>query len=157
MAKKVILLALRTALALTFLHAGILKIWDFAHGRSATPEFTIAIQQYEILSPDLSMLLAVYLPWLEVSTAFSLFIRRLALGALAAILSMTTVFVIALGSAWARGLDISCGCFGRDEFSKDYPAAIVRDACILGAALLLLILEWRTTPRLPEAQEAHPS
>jgi hypothetical protein len=52
------------------------------------------------------VLLAVYLPWLEVFAAGALFIRRLALGALTAILGMTTVFVVALeeeGSALEFG------------------------------------------------------
>jgi uncharacterized membrane protein YphA (DoxX/SURF4 family) len=149
-AGKIVLLALRVALAWVFVHAGILKIWDFSHGRSATPDFTVAIQHFEMLTPDLSVLLAVYLPWLEVFAAGALFIRRLALGALTAILGMTTVFVVALATAWQRGLDISCGCFGRDEISTDFPALLLRDACILAAAVLLLVLEWKATPRLAD-------
>src|SRR5688572_30768752 len=46
LAGKIILLALRTALAWTFIHAGVLKIWDFSHARPATPDFVVAIQQY---------------------------------------------------------------------------------------------------------------
>ncbi len=143
MVKKLVLFALRAALAWVFVHAGILKIWDFAHGRSATPDFTVAIQHFELLTPDLSMLLAVYLPWLEILAALALFVRQLALGALTAILGMTTVFVVALASAWSRGLDISCGCFGKDEVSSDFPALLLRDACILAATVLLLVLEWQ--------------
>jgi uncharacterized membrane protein YphA (DoxX/SURF4 family) len=142
-AKTVVLFALRVALAWVFIHAGILKIWDFTHGRSATPDFTLAIQHFEMLNPDLSMLLAVYLPWLEVLAALALFVRQLALGALTAILGMTTLFVVALASAWSRGLDISCGCFGKDEVSANFPALLLRDACILAAAVLLLVLEWQ--------------
>ena len=60
MAGKVILLALRVALAWIFLKAGVLKIWDFAHWRSATPDFALAIQHYQIVPwPDLTMLFAV--------------------------------------------------------------------------------------------------
>jgi uncharacterized membrane protein YphA (DoxX/SURF4 family) len=142
-AEKVILLALRVALAWVFIHAGILKIWDFSHGRSATPDFTLAIQHFEMLTPDLSMLLALYLPWLEVFAALALFIRRLALGALTAIVGMTAVFIAALASAWSRGLDISCGCFGKDEVSTDFPTLLLRDTCILAGAAILFALEWR--------------
>lgn len=144
MAKKVILIALRVALAWTFFYAGILKIWDFRHGQSATPDFTIAIQQYHLLPyPELSVLLAVYLPWLEVTAALTLFFRRFALGSLTTILGMTAVFLAALSSAWARGLQLSCGCFGKDEVSTDYPSLLLRDVCIFAAALFLLILEAR--------------
>ena len=60
MAGKVILLALRTALAWTFIHAGALKIWDFGHAQPATQDFVVAIQQYHLLpSPDLAVLLAI--------------------------------------------------------------------------------------------------
>jgi uncharacterized membrane protein YphA (DoxX/SURF4 family) len=136
---KVILLALRTALAWTFIHAGVLKIWDFARARPATPDFVVAIQQFHLLpSPDLSVLLAVYLPWVEIVAAFGLFIRRLRLGAAAIFAGLSAIFLAALASAWARGLRIECGCFGRDEVSTDIPALILRDACLLAATLVLI-------------------
>jgi uncharacterized membrane protein YphA (DoxX/SURF4 family) len=148
MAGKVILLALRAALAWIFFKAGILKIWDFTHGRSATPDFTLAIQHYQIIPwPDLTMLLAVYLPWLEVITALALFTRRLRLGATALFSGLTLIFLIALGSAWQRGLDIACGCFGKDEVSADFPAMIARDVCILAGLATLFIIEWRRLRR----------
>jgi len=148
MAGKVILLALRAALAWIFLKAGMLKIWDFAHWRSATPDFTLAIQHYQIVPwPDLTMLLAVYLPWLEVITALALFTRRLRLGAITLFSGLTIVFLGALGSAWHRGLDISCGCFGKDEVSTDFPAMLTRDLCILASLTVLLAVEWRRLRR----------
>jgi putative oxidoreductase len=147
MVGKIIILALRVALAFIFLKAGVLKIWDFDHWRSATPEFTLAIQHYRILPwPDLTLLLAVYLPWLEVVAALALLARRLRLGAVIIFTGLTLIFLGALGSAWARGLEISCGCFGKDEFSTDFPALMLRDLCILAALAILLALEWRRAP-----------
>jgi uncharacterized membrane protein YphA (DoxX/SURF4 family) len=151
MAGKIIVLLLRLALAAVFLYAGIMKIWDFRHGHSATPDFTIAIQHFEILpSPDLAVLLAVYLPWLEVSAAITLFVKRLALGASLAIAGMTAVFLGAIVSAWSRGLDISCGCFGKDEFSTNYPSLLWRDGLLLAVAVVLLIYEARRPPAKAE-------
>jgi len=147
MAGKVVFLALRTALAWTFLHAGVLKMWDFTHARPATPDFVVAIQQYHLLpSPDLAVLLAVYLPWVEIFAALGLFIRRVQLGAATAIAGLTMIFMGALGSAWARGLRIECGCFGRDEVSTDFPTLLLRDGCILLAALVLF---WKATQVVP--------
>ena len=147
MAGKIVFLALRVALAWTFLHAGILKIWDFAHARSATPDFVVAIQQYHLLpSPDLAVLLAVYMPWVEIIAALGLFIRRIQLGAAATIAGLTTIFIVALGSAWMRGLRIECGCFGRDEVSTDFAGLLIRDGCILLAALVFLFRDSRTVP-----------
>lgn len=144
MARKVILLALRTALAWTFIHAGVLKIWDFGHGQPATPDFVIAIQQYKLLPwPDLTVLLAVYLPWVEVFAAVGLFVRRVRLGAALTITALTTIFIGALASAWMRGLRIDCGCFGRDEVSTDYPTLLWRDGLILAAALFFLFRDAR--------------
>jgi putative oxidoreductase len=147
MAGKVILLALRTALAWTFIHAGALKIWDFKRGQPATQDFVVAIQQFHLLpSPDVSVLLAVYLPWVEIFAALGLFARRVQLGAASTIMAMTALFMGALASAWARGLRIECGCFGRDEAATDIPGLILRDGCILVAALVLFFVDSRKSP-----------
>jgi uncharacterized membrane protein YphA (DoxX/SURF4 family) len=144
MARKIIVLLLRLVVAGVFLYAGVMKVWDFRRGQSATPDFTIAIQHFEILpSPDLTVLLAVYLPWLEVTAAITLFVKRLALGAALAVAGMTAIFLGAIGSAWARGLDISCGCFGKGEASIHYPSLMFRDGLLLAAALALVAWEMR--------------
>jgi uncharacterized membrane protein YphA (DoxX/SURF4 family) len=144
MAGKIVVFLIRLAVAAVFLYAGVLKIWDFRHGQSATPDFTIAIQHFKLLpTPDLAVLLAVYLPWLEVTAAITLFVQRLAYGAATAVAGMTTVFLIALSSAWARGLDISCGCFGKDEVATNYPTLLTRDALLLAATLVLVVAEAR--------------
>lgn len=144
MVGKIALWLLRLAVAGVFLYAGVLKIWDFAHGRSATPDFTIAIQHFELIPwPDLTVALALYLPWLEIITGVALLLRRLALGAAIAGTGMATVFLVALGSAWARGLDISCNCFGKSVGPTDYPTVIFRDVLLLVACLVLLIREAR--------------
>ncbi len=155
MAGKVILLALRVALAWIFLKAGVLKIWDFAHWRSATPDFALAIQNYQIVPwPDVTMLLAVYLPWLEVIAALALFTRRLRLGAITLFSGLTLVFLGGGGSAGHRGLDIACGCFGKEEVSTDFPAVIARDLCILAGLAVLFVMEWRRLSRAPAGSES---
>jgi uncharacterized membrane protein YphA (DoxX/SURF4 family) len=150
---KIVTLILRLGVAGVFFYAGVMKIWDFKHGQSATPDFTVAIQHFEILPhPDLAVVLAVYLPWLEVVAAISLFVRRLALGGATAITGMTTVFLIALASAWHRGLDISCGCFGKDEVSTNYPTLLVRDGVLLAAAIVLVWRDWQPGALQPSAK-----
>ncbi|HEY3899284.1 MAG TPA: MauE/DoxX family redox-associated membrane protein [Chthoniobacter sp.] len=148
MAGKIIVFLIRLGVAVVFLYAGVLKIWDFHRGHSATPDFNLAIQHFKLsLPPDLTLLIAVYLPWLELTAAITLFVRRLALGAATAAAGMTTVFLIALASAWHRGLDISCGCFGKDEVSTNYPTLLTRDALLLAAALVLVVAEARRSGR----------
>jgi len=138
-----VIAALRIAVAGVFLVAGVMKIWDFTRARSATPDFTLAIQNYELLpSPDLAVLLAVYLPWLEIIAAVAVF-TRLALGASAALAGMSVMFFAALGSAWWRGLDIACGCFGKDEATPDYRMLLLRNAALLAACAVVFVHEWR--------------
>jgi uncharacterized membrane protein YphA (DoxX/SURF4 family) len=144
MVGKIAILLVRLIVAGVFLIAGVMKIWDFQHGQSATPDFVVAIQHFEMLpSPDFAVALAVYLPWLEVVAAIALFVRRLALGAAIAGAGMTAVFLVAVGSAWARGLDISCGCFGKDEVSIHYPSLLGRDGLLFLVSLLLVLYEIR--------------
>jgi uncharacterized membrane protein YphA (DoxX/SURF4 family) len=142
----VILWVLRLGVAGVFLYAGVLKMWDFTGGHPATPDFTVAIQRFEIIPwPDATVALALYLPWLEVIAALALFWKRLALGASVALAGLAAVFLVALGSAAARGLDISCSCFGKGEGPVDYPTAILRDVVLLAACGALVWWEGRRT------------
>lgn len=143
MVGKVILFALRFVVGGIFLYAGVVKAWT-------TQDFARDIQHYAIIPwPDLSLLLAVYVPWVELLAGLAVILRRLYLGGLVAILGMMLLFTGALTSAWARGLDISCGCFGKDRQSirTNFPALLGRDLGILGAAAILLAAESRARRR----------
>ena len=67
---------------------------------------------------------------------------RSVLGAAAALLGMSVMFLAAIGSAWWRGLDIACGCFGKDEISTDFRTLILRDLALLAAVTVLFVHEW---------------
>ena len=138
-----VIAVLRIAVAGVFLFAGVMKIWDFTHARSATPDFTLAIQSYELLpSSDFAVLLAVYLPWLDIIASVAVF-TRLALGAAAAMAGMALVFFATLSSAWWRGLDIACGCFGKEEATPDYRMLLLRNLALLAACAVVFVHEWR--------------
>lgn len=142
MAAKVTLLAIRLLVGAVFLYAGVLKAWD-------TQEFAREIRHYDLIPwPDAILLLAVYLPWLEIFAGLAVVARRCYLGALAAILGMMLIFTGALTSAWARGLDISCGCFGRTKESirTNFPSLLARDLALLAGVVILLGAEWRRRP-----------
>jgi len=55
---------------------------------------------------------------------------------------LLTLFIIGIASAWARGLQIDCGCFGGGGYAADatskYPLEIARDVGLLLASLLLV-------------------
>ena len=135
---QIILALLRIGLGAIFVYAGALKIWN-------PGQFAIDVSHFQLTPWTVSVLVAVYLPWLEVLAGLALILRRLPLGALLAIIGMTLVFMAALTSAWTRGLDISCGCFGKEEakIATNFPQLMLRDAALLAAAAVLLVAELR--------------
>lgn len=139
MVAKVVLLLLRFAVGGVFIYAGVLKAWE-------TQDFAADIRHYSIIPwSDVILLLAVYVPWVELFAGLAVVFRRLYLGGLIAIVGMMLIFTGALTSAWARGLDISCGCFGKEKQSirTNFPALLARDLALLGSAAMLLGSEWR--------------
>lgn len=81
--------------------------------KMARPDlFAAAIDHYRLLPDSVSVVLAYYLPWLEIVAAAGLFSSRSRVGAALLAAGLFTLFFLALVSALARGLDIRCGCFG---------------------------------------------
>ena len=97
---------LRCGLGAVFLFAGIQKVRDITL-------FSADIQAYRLLPDALIGPAASYLPFLEIFVGAALIFRLVYLGALLLSGGMIGVFLAALGSAFGRGLDIDCGCFGR--------------------------------------------
>ncbi len=97
----------RVVVAGVFGYAAISKILDPA-------AFNTAIQLYELTPTWASRLSAVWLPWLELFSAFALLLvpgwRR---AAAVVLVGLLLVFTAAIVSAMARGLAINCGCFGQ--------------------------------------------
>ncbi|MDB6171014.1 MAG: hypothetical protein JWL59_325 [Chthoniobacteraceae bacterium] len=128
---------LRWAIGLLFLCAGLLKASD-------AQQFAMDVQNYELTSWTFSILIAVYLPWLEIVSGIALIARRLYSGALAASTVMTAAFLAAILSAWWRDLDIACGCFGPEINHTNYPLHIIGNTLLLLALAFLKITERRS-------------
>ncbi len=96
----------RWVLGVIFLAAGVLKV--------AQPrDFYSDLLAYEVAVPDLLLrYVAVALPWLEVLCGGALLadVWRETIRPLVAALCL--IFVLMLGQAVLRGLDLKCGCFG---------------------------------------------
>jgi uncharacterized membrane protein YphA (DoxX/SURF4 family) len=90
------------------------------------------------------------LPFAELALALLLAVglaTRLAAAGSALLLGL---FMVAIAAAWARGLQIHCGCFGgggpaTGVQARDYLLELVRDAGLLTVAVLLA---WRPHSRL---------
>lgn len=100
-----------------FGYAGAIKI-------VAPDAFSYDVFNYQILSWEWSVLVAYFLPWLEVIVAVGLWIPLVRTGAALWFAILNALFAAGIASAWVRGLDISCGCFGESAAVGDYPLHI---------------------------------
>ncbi|HEY9562243.1 MAG TPA: MauE/DoxX family redox-associated membrane protein [Nocardioides sp.] len=135
-------LVLRLLVGGVWIVAGALKLPD--------PAASVrAVRAYDLLPESIVPTVGHVLPLAEIvigaCLVVGLFTRWSAL--LSGLLFL--VFIIGIASAWQRGLQIDCGCFGgggqiADATSK-YPLEIARDVGLLAASALLV---WRPRTRL---------
>ena len=133
--KCVILYCLRLLVSGVFVYAGIVKALN-------PSQFLRDIQSYQLLPYVMAVITALYLPWLEIVCGTSLMIRKLYPGALSILSICMIVFLFALVSAWVRGLDISCGCFGSRGVQTNYPWLVLRDFLLLTVLGVLVTNQW---------------
>lgn len=115
-----------------FVYAGVLKVLD-------PVQFGIDIDNYKSLPWLVSLRLAFYLPWLEIFCGLALIFRFLYRGGLSILTALTLVFIGATIAAKARGLDITCGCFGHASQHWSFPQHIAVDLAILISLIALLL------------------
>ena len=115
--------------------AGYLKI--------GTPDKSqMAVRAYEMLPISIANLLGLVLPFVEVVIGALLILGSLT--RFMAVLGGFTmiVFIIAIAQAWARGLNIDCGCFGGggavEPGQTKYLQEILRDAGLAFLAAYLI-------------------
>jgi uncharacterized membrane protein YphA (DoxX/SURF4 family) len=101
------ILAARLVLGGAFVVASISKIADPA-------AFAASIGYYHLLPTGSLMLVATVLPWLELLCGLGLIFGIAPRANALLVFLMLFVFTAGVGSALARGLDISCGCFTQD-------------------------------------------
>jgi putative oxidoreductase len=88
-----------------FIYTGAIKALD-------PIRFANDISNYVILPWPIGVRLAFYLPWLEIFCSLAVILGVLRRGALAILTALLLVFIAAAIAAKARGIDITCGCFG---------------------------------------------
>ena len=129
--------AVRTALALAFLAAGIVKIQN-------PMTFAVTVDAFGILPGPLVLPTAFVLPVLEIlGAAALLFDIR---GSLGLITLMLLVFITVLAWGLHMGLDIDCGCYGpgdpEAEAFSGIRSALRRDLLMLACAAALYAWRW---------------
>jgi uncharacterized membrane protein YphA (DoxX/SURF4 family) len=126
--------AARLLVGVVLLAAGALKLLDPAAA-------VRAVRAYQLLPEPLVAPVAFGLPVVEIAVGLALlagvFVRTAALGSAV----LLVVFLVGVGSAWARGLQIDCGCFGEggEVAAGDtaYLSDVLRDGALLIVALAL--------------------
>jgi uncharacterized membrane protein YphA (DoxX/SURF4 family) len=120
-----ITVAIRCIVGGLFVYAGWLKA-------RAPDVFVRDIWNYRLIPEDFAFWIAATLPYLEVVVGVALIAGFQRRGAHVLIASMLMTFVAALASAWVRGLDIACGCFGSAGTDpSNYPLLIGRNLLML--------------------------
>ena len=117
-----------------FIYAGLTKVFD-------SIGFANDIDNYKLLPWPIGVRLAFYLPWLEILCGLALITRRLYLGGLSILTALISVFILASVVAKARGIDISCGCFGHVSRNFSFTWHLILDFAIF-AVLVVLWIAW---------------
>jgi putative oxidoreductase len=123
-------LLLRFLVGGTFVYASFSKILDPAG-------FAQSIAHYRLAPAWLLHPLALTLPWLEFAAGAAMILGRARRGAAWLVILMLAMFMAAIGSAMARGLDISCGCFGTEHAETVGLSLLLRDVALLAGAAVL--------------------
>jgi uncharacterized membrane protein YphA (DoxX/SURF4 family) len=102
----------------------------------------MAVRAYELLPISVANFLGLVLPFFEIAVGL-LLILGAGTRIVAALGGFTMfIFIIAIGQAWARGLNIDCGCFGGGGSvapgETRYLQEILRDAGLVALALFLI-------------------
>ena len=134
LSNKYFLVSIRIILGFVFIFAAISK--------AAEPEtFAKAIYNYKLLPLSLINILAITLPWIELSAGL-LLVFGVSVKENSVILSgMLLVFIIAIAISLARGLNIDCGCFGTVDGSKVGLMKILENAGLLLLGLILIMYD----------------
>jgi putative oxidoreductase len=123
--------AVRIMLGAVFAYSGILKIAD-------PVAFAGSVAAYQILPYFGSYLTAAVLPFLELTCGLMLVLGYRVRASALIITVLNLVFMVALCSAIARGLDIDCGCFKQGGEKTTPWTALGRDVVLLAMTVYVL-------------------
>lgn len=141
-------IALRIIIGVVFIYASVGKLFN-------AEAFAKAIKNYDMLPLSTINILAIILPYVEFFTGVLLVlgIYKKA-SSVIAILSLV-MFLIALTSAYARGLDINCGCFSLETTStkSDILTRIFEDILMLIGIVIVYVFGDRKKSEAEEIKE----
>jgi putative oxidoreductase len=98
-----VILISRWVLGLTFIYAGLCKLYMPA-------EFAKAISNYQLVPDAIAWYMSLILPWIELLAGFLLIIGLFTRGAIIVVIALLIIFTGAISIGLLRGLEIDCGC-----------------------------------------------
>jgi uncharacterized membrane protein YphA (DoxX/SURF4 family) len=128
--KQITLRIIAIVIGALFIYAGTVKIIE-------PVEFARDIDNYKMLPWRLGVFLALYLPWLEIFCGLALITRILYRGGVFIVTALMSLFIIASIVAKARGLDVSCGCFGHASKYLNFTWHLALDFALLIGLVVL--------------------
>ena len=119
-----------------FIYAGVIKVMD-------PIGFARDIDNYHMLPWVISVRLAFYLPWLEIFCGLAVLCGLFYRGGLLILNALISIFIIASIVAKARGLDITCGCFGQASKNLSFAWHLTLDFVLLACVIFLWLSDRR--------------
>ena len=134
LSNKYFLLILRLIVGGTFLYACLDKLLN-------QELFARAIFNYKFLPDVFINVFAIVIPYIELTASVFLILGIFKRGSSFVIIVLLIVFIISLTQAYARGLDISCGCFSLETVSEksDILLRIIEDIFLVVGSFIIFI------------------
>jgi len=124
-----------------FVYAAIPKIVD-------PRQFALDIRNYRILPEQLVNLAALYMPWLEACAAAALVLPATRRAGAVLVAGLLLLFIGAVSySAFYLGLDISCGCTGKESTAAGWWTIIRNMMLLAGTAAAVWLPVRGPSPR----------
>jgi len=138
LSNKYFLIAIRVIVGGIFIYASFDKLMN-------QEMFSKAIYNYKFLPGTFINIFAIIIPYLELIAGIFLISGIFVRGSSLIISILLVLFIIALGQAYARGLDIDCACFElKNELENanqksDILLRIIEDMLLLTASIIIYI------------------
>jgi putative oxidoreductase len=113
-----------------FVYAGYTKVEN-------PLQFAVALEAYQLLSPNSVIWVVKTLPWLEIGLGVALILGITVRYTAALAGALLTLFVVVMLVTYLRGIEADCGCFGVGERLSSF--TLVRDFLFILPALYLVL------------------
>jgi len=117
------------AIGLILVWAGLAKVGD-------PRSFAEQVHNFRMVPMALENLVAITLPWIELLAGLALLTRARARAGAVIASGLMVAFTLGVAIAFARGLDIECGCFGTSDASRVGAVKLFENLVMLALALI---------------------